>query len=232
MIEILNLPEPGTAEFQNALTERGIKHRVTWKIPRGISRGIAKPKAVRRALGWRISNNINPVVIGGTGNYHHLTYGLCANLQEPFGYIHIDRHSDFGDKDSLYISMGGFVGHLLSHTNSKAGLLIGCDQRKEVQTAPYTHLGELEDRLHRELADFPDKVYVSVDLDVLNPLEFNSGYNTGKMTVKQLFGAIDIILAKKSCIGGDIFGYAGDDKASLNTAVECILKIHNAVFSL
>jgi len=226
MIEILNLPKPGATEFQNAFNQKGVLNRVTWRIPPRISNGIVKPKSVKRALGWRISNKKNPVVIGGIGSYHHLTYGLCANLQESFGYVHIDRHSDYGDKDSSYICMGGFVEHLLSYTKAEAGLLIGCDQRIETPTINHTQLGELEKRLHQELTSFPDRVYISVDLDVLDPLEFNSGYSTGKMSVRQLFQALDIISERKRIIGGDIFGYAGNSEDSLNTAIECILKIY------
>ena len=229
MIEILNLPEKTTREFQESLDQKGILNKVTWKIPPNISKGIVKPSSVRRALWWRIKHKQNPVVLGGSGNYHHLTYGLCANITQPFGYIHIDRHSDFGDKDSKFISMGGFVEHLLTYTNAQAGLLVGCDQKSETSTINYTQLGELERKMHKELAGFPEKVYVSVDLDVLSPTEFFSGYETGQMTVKQLFDALDIISSQKKIIGGDICGYAGNDPPSLTTAIKCILKIDESV---
>ncbi len=230
MIEILQLPEPSTREFQDSLNRMGVENRVTTEIPQGIvSGGIVNPDSVKRALGWRIRKKKRPVVIGGNGNYHHLTYGLCANIEEPFGYIHIDRHSDFGDKNSPYICMGGFVEHLLSRTNAQAGLLIGCDQRIETPTIPFTHLGELNERLRSELIGFPDNVYISVDLDVLVPYQFNSGYDTGKMTLRQLFQALDTIVGQKKVIGGDIVGYLGNDAESLDSALECILKIHSHV---
>ena len=229
MIEVLQLPETTTNEFCQSLKERAIPHRVTRGIPQSISKGIVKPAEVKRALWWRIKNKQNPLVIGGSGNYHHLTYGLCANITEPFGYIHIDRHSDFGDKSSEYISMGGFVEHLLTYTKAQAGLLVGCDQRAETPTIHYTKLGELERRMQQELKGLPERVYVSVDLDVLAPSEFYSGYETGQMTVRKLFNALDTISDQKKIIGGDIFGYPGNDEPSLDTAIKCILKISEGV---
>lgn len=229
MIEILQVPEKTTDEFSLSLKHQSLSHRVTWKLSRDIAKGLVKPAEVKRALWWRIKHVQNPVVLGGNGNYHHLTYGLCANIARPFGYIHIDRHSDFGDKDFKYISMGGFVDYLLTSTRAQAGLLIGCDSRTEVPTISYTHLSKLEDRLDQELNKFPQNVYVSVDLDVLTPVEFHSGYETGQMTVKQLFDALDTISKQKKIIGGDVFGYAGNDESSLNTAIRCILKIDQSV---
>lgn len=229
MIEILNMPLPATIQFKDILDQRGVPNRVTWRIPQRISESIVKPESVKRALSWRIKNRENPVVIGGAGSYHHLTYGLCANLKRPFGYIHIDRHSDFGDQALPYICMGGFVESLITHTSAQAGLLIGCDQRTEIPTIPYTHLGELEERLSKELLAFPQEVYISVDLDVLDPSQFNSGYDTGKMKVEQLFHTLDSISRKKSIIGGDIFGCAENDKNSFDVAIDCILKIHDNI---
>lgn len=235
MIEILNTPLQPKKQFKELLDQRGVQNRTTWGISGSV---FAKPSSLKRALGWRIKNSEKPVVIGGTGSYHHLTYGLCANLKQPFGYIHIDGHSDFGDKSLSYICMGGFVESLLANTKAEAGLLIGCDEMAKslighdemvkATIIPSTHLGELEERLDKDLTNFPRDVYVSVDLDVLDPSEFDSGYDTGKMKSEQLFKTLDSIAAQKKIIGGDIFGCLGNDKDSLDIALNCILKIHES----
>lgn len=241
MIEILSVPKPDTTEFVQALEQRGVAWRVTKKIPeRKWWRGNwfggnvyyasdINPNIVKQAIEEALIS-INPTVINGTGDFHHLTYGICARLKESFGYIHIDHHADFGDKNNDFINMGAFVAYLLTHTNANGGLLVGCNNTYSQQcpTIPYNECHTIKKQLPLYLEQLPQQVYVSVDLDVLTPETFTSGYESGQLTPEMLVDILDMICEKKTLVGGDICGYVGNDPQSLEIAIETIVKIHIA----
>lgn len=241
MIEILSVPQPDINEFVQPLEQRGIAWRVTKKIPkRRWWRGNwfggnvyyapnINPEIVKQAL-EEVLTSTNPVVINGTGDFHHLTYGVCARLKEPFGYIHIDNHADFGDKNDEFINMGAFVDYLLTNTHANGGLLIGCNNtyKKKCPILSYNECHTIKKQLPQYLEQLPQQVYVSVDLDVLTPETFTSGYESGQLTPEILFNILDMICEKKTLVGGDICGYAGNDPPSLEIAIETIVKIHTA----
>jgi len=71
------------------------------------------------------------VVLNGSGNYHHLTYGFCRGILEQDGndytVLHFDRHGDSRGY-SWMLDCGNFLGKLVRDSDhAKKGIIIGAD---------------------------------------------------------------------------------------------------------
>ena len=221
MIEVLDGPGPGAEQYVSELERRGLSFSVT-----GLPNFLFQINVNRCLLRWGMRLGLKRstrLVLNEDGNAHHLTYGICANLKDDFGYIHFDRHSDYGTTDVRTVCMGGFVARLLEDTRAVDSLFIGCDQPLGHKTIPSDDYSKLVD-LIPTLNELPAQVYVSVDLDVLKPEEFSSGYTTGTMTRAQLTRALEQIIANKEVLGIDICGYSGEDISSLDYVVDLALR--------
>jgi len=80
----------------------------------------------------KLAEGERALVVYGSGEYHHFTYGLCmlANrISDDFCYIHIDHHHDWWDHYNDSIDCGNFVRAIFEDTNVKKDvrnvLLIG-----------------------------------------------------------------------------------------------------------
>lgn len=71
------------------------------------------------------------VVLNGSGNYHHLTYGFCRGIVEQddkdYTILHFDRHGD-SRQYSWMLDCGNFLGKLIRDSDhASKGIIIGAD---------------------------------------------------------------------------------------------------------
>ncbi|MBO4605935.1 MAG: hypothetical protein J5667_05295 [Bacteroidales bacterium] len=124
-----------------------------------------------------------------TGDYHYLSYFRGRQITEPFELILLDNHTDdFDDADCL--SCGNWV-------------------RALRRDAPMSFQAE-----RRNPLSLP--VFLSIDLDVLNPNEFKTNWDQGTMTFDELMETIRSIAAQRRIIAIDICGGITESKGALS----------------
>lgn len=124
-----------------------------------------------------------------TGDYHYLSYFRGRQITEPFELILLDNHTDdFDDADCL--SCGNWVRALRND-------------------APMSFQAE-----RRNPLSLP--VFLSIDLDVLNPNEFKTNWDQGTMTFDELQETIRSIAAQRRIIAIDICGGITESKGALS----------------
>lgn len=153
----------------------------------------------------------NTLLLGSSGSHHHLTYGLVSDIDEDrIGYIHIDNHSDAPyrpEKTEKNVLHSCFTSDIYELEHVGEALLIGSSyapfrsvSRKELLQDDYNDL------VDEHLRAMPDRVYVSVDLDVLNRNHVSTRFSQGDMDFKQLEEILGRITSEKDVVGADIFG--------------------------
>jgi hypothetical protein len=127
----------------------------------------------------------------GTGDYHYQTLFWLERIREPFALVLFDHHPD--DQPGAFLpellSCGGWV--------AQARLLPRC----------------ATDLWIRDAADFPAlatlpplPVYLSVDLDVLDPAYARTDWDQGRMTLEELRSALGRLRATHRVLGIDLCG--------------------------
>lgn len=165
----------------------------------------------------------------GHGMYHHLTYGLCKyadSISKKYSYIHLDHHPDSfitpEERALRLLNCNNFVPPILEDTNAQNVLYLGSEKIEEefyggIRTAKYEKSGSMREnvsgffkveKLERLIDSLEDDVYISMDLDVMNPQEIVTDYNRGYLTKKGLFDVLAMIKRTKRIIGADIVGYS------------------------
>ena len=223
MINLIDFSDRITQDYLRALKQKSLDHRL-----------VRNPDFLEQIKREISEDNILPVTINGSGQYHHLTYGICNQIQFPFGYLHIDAHEDAQSRQEIW--GGGFVEQIVNETRATAAICWGIPiaykfswsyfHSKERERG-YTNLEAYEVDFLKVIDFLPDRVYVSVDLDVLK--DFCSDYTCGIMSKEQLFLSLNLIAKRKKIIGGDICGYTGNHQECLETVIETIWKIEQAV---
>lgn len=134
-----------------------------------------------------------------TGDYHYLSYFRGRQITEPFELILLDNHTDdFDDADCL--SCGNWVRAL----RRDAPMSFQAEQRN-----PLSFRAE-----RRNPLSLP--VFLSIDLDVLNPNEFKTNWDQGTMTFDELLETIRSIAAQHRIIAIDICGGITESKGALS----------------
>ncbi|MGC6512643.1 MAG: agmatinase [Parvibaculales bacterium] len=171
---------------------------------------------LRQLTGEITSNGQIPVTLGGE---HSLSYGAVMGvvdaLQEPVGLVHIDAHADFRD---------AYQGHKHSHASvmnllAKEGLPMASfgvrALSQEEDEARRTHGVITYDAVMLvrqniacvELpADFPENIYVTFDLDGLDPsvLPATGTPVPGGLGYYQALDLVRTSLAGRRCVGIDV----------------------------
>ena len=232
-IYIIGVPENGVDELDSGLIKLGVEtERI--ELPDSIAEKTMIPLKKMTRWGAKSFTGKTPVVVNGSGNYHHLTYGICSSIPEQFGYIHFDRHDDLGGATQGYVTMAAFVTPMMFNTSAEDYMMVGSyhDGSKSIG---FRSIDDWERRLPGLLEQLPGDVYVSVDLDVLDPEKFYSGYDCGTMQPSQLMSALEMIGEKKVVVGGDICGYIGSSSGRLledskRISLETILKLRDMAY--
>jgi len=169
-----------------------------------------------------------PIIVGGD---HSLEYPNVAGVADVYGkgnvgVIHFDAHYDAGESEMGHlISHGQPVrrlvneGHVLGKNYIQVGLRgywpgeDGFEWMRE-QGFRYHTMAEIQrdgwdavmERVLREASDGPEKLYISLDVDVLDP-SYAPGTGTpepGGLTNRELFPLIRRLCAENNMVGFDL----------------------------
>ncbi len=143
--------------------------------------------------------------------YHHLTYGLVKGVEEEdIGYIHIDNHHDAAnlrEKGEENLLFSSFVSDIGSLDSVSSILLIGAYYHSlDCISDEVMEKEDWREILREKLDDFPDKVYVSIDLDILDKSLMETSFGQGVLDLNELEDLIEIIREEKEVVAGDIYG--------------------------
>jgi len=145
--------------------------------------------AVRKAAGELPLNAIHRC---GDGNYHYLTLFFLERIKEKYELVLFDNHPD--DQACAFsdgmISCGSWRLNARKLDNQKGELWI-------------RDASDLSDEW-LESSDLP--VYISIDLDVLDPQFIQTVWDQGNMTPDELLIAAERIFKARRVIGIDICG--------------------------
>ncbi len=169
-----------------------------------------------------------PMVIGGD---HSLEYPNVAAMAEVYGkenvgVIHFDAHYDAGESETGHlISHGQPIrrlieeGHILGKNYIQVGLRGYWPDKEGFQWMRehgfrYHTMAEIErdgwdrvmEKVLREALDGPKKLYISLDIDVLDP-SYAPGTGTpepGGLTTRELFPLLRCLCAENNLVGFDL----------------------------
>ncbi len=155
------------------------------------------------------------LVIYGSGSFHHYTYGLCRaadRLSKGYCYIHFDYHDDYDTDNPQRLGCGSFVNAILQDTHAAQAIFIGTSipWKQSIHSIGCSGKEETISDLERTLKKNPQDVYLSFDLDVMDPSEISTDYSMGDMGADELVRLIEMIKGKKRIIGADVLGYSRD----------------------
>ena len=135
----------------------------------------------------------------GTGDYHYQTLFWLERVSVPFQLILFDHHPD--DQEGAFgkelISCGGWVARA-----RRLPMLCGDLWIKEAADLPALDT----------LPDLP--VYLSVDLDVLDPAWARTDWDQGTMTLDDLRTALQTVCASRPLLGVDLCGGMTEEKGA------------------
>lgn len=179
-----------------------------------------------------------PVTLGGE---HSLSYGAVAGvaraLKHPIGIVQIDAHADLrvayqGEKHSHASVM-----HLLTQEGirlAQFGVRALCTQEAESRTQNQVFHVDAEELVVGNIhavdlpADFPNLIYVSFDVDGLDPslMPATGTPVPGGLAYYQALHLVEHALKGRRCVGFDVVELAPNGNAAWNfTAAQIAYRI-------
>jgi agmatinase len=180
--------------------------------------------AIEATVGQVLAAGVMPVVLGGDHSVSEPAIRACAAVHGPVGVVHFDTHTDTGaEVFGVERSHGTFMrrlvdaGHVAGARYAQIGLRgywpgeaeFGWQAEQGI-TSLFMH--EVRDLGIREVAARaiaavgPGPVYLTVDVDVLDPA-FIPGTGTpepGGMTATDLLLAVRTVAAQLELVGADV----------------------------
>lgn len=170
---------------------------------------------IRQRLKKRKNKRITLI---GSGNYHYVSYLFLSEIKEPFSLVLFDYHTDMLDVQCHgVLSCGSWVLEALRNNPMlQKVLIIGVNQeyiklipqsfqdRVLVITDSMIEQGDYS--LESVLAELTDKVYISIDKDVLDCKDAFTNWEQGTMTLEELTRNITYVAKTKKISGVDICG--------------------------
>ncbi|WP_368188297.1 agmatinase [Aestuariibius sp. HNIBRBA575] len=173
-----------------------------------------------------VENGKIPVTLGGE---HSLTYGavmgVMRGLGKPVGIVQIDAHADLriayqGEKHSHASVM-----HLLSEQGvrlAQFGVRALCQQEAESREKYDVFFRDAEELVVNNIFevdlpdDFPELVYVSFDVDGLDPSQMPATGTPvpGGLSYYQALRLVEHCLKGRTCVGLDVVELAPDGNAA------------------
>jgi agmatinase len=179
-----------------------------------------------------------PVTLGGE---HSLTYGavmgVARALDRPVGLVQIDAHADLRVAYEGEVHSHASVMHLLAEEGvrlAQFGVRALCQQEVESRDRNGVFWRDAEelvtDRIHRiELPDdFPELVYVSYDVDGLDPSQMPPTGTPvpGGLDYYQSLHLVESALKGRKCVGFDVVELAPDGNAAWDfTAAQIVYRL-------
>ncbi|WP_372570339.1 agmatinase [Ruegeria jejuensis] len=179
-----------------------------------------------------------PVTLGGE---HSLTYGAVTGvaraLGKPVGIVQIDAHADLrvayqGEKHSHASVM-----HLLAEDGvrlAQFGVRALCQQEAESRAAHHVFYHDAEDLVTHDFhrvdlpEDFPEHVYVSFDVDGLDPslMPATGTPVPGGLGYYQALHLVEHALKGRTCVGFDVVELAPDGNTAWDfTAAQIVYRL-------
>ena len=163
----------------------------------------------------RIWEKIKPYGIQGihyidSGNYHYITKIITDHIDEPFGLVMYDHHTDMQiPMVPGMMSCGDWAGQALSQNkNLRQLVMVGPPEKDIDQTleshngsqsgrllifsAEDLHGGLLENKLKLIRTDLP--LYISIDKDVLETEDCETNWSQGDMSIDGLERLLGVFL--------------------------------------
>lgn len=163
----------------------------------------------------RIWEKIKPYGIQGihyidSGNYHYITKIITDHIDEPFGLVMYDHHTDMQiPMVPGMMSCGDWAGQALSQNKNLRQLVIVGPPEKDIDqtlesyngsqsgrllifSAEDLHGGLLEDKLKLIRTDLP--LYISIDKDVLGTEDCETNWSQGDMSIDGLERLLGVFL--------------------------------------
>ena len=163
----------------------------------------------------RIWEKIKPYGIQGihyidSGNYHYITKIITDHIDEPFGLVMYDHHTDMQiPMVPGMMSCGDWAGQALSQNKKLRQLVIVGPPEKDIDqtlesyngsqsgrllifSAEDLHGGLLEDKLKLIRTDLP--LYISIDKDVLGTEDCETNWSQGNMSIGGLERLLGVFL--------------------------------------
>lgn len=163
----------------------------------------------------RIWEKIKPYGIQGihyidSGNYHYISKIITDHIDEPFGLVMYDHHTDMQiPMVPGMMSCGDWAGQALSQNKNLRQLVIVGPPEKDIDqtlesyngsqsgrllifSAEDLHGGLLEDKLKLIRTDLP--LYISIDKDVLGTEYTETNWSQGDMSIDGLERLLSVFL--------------------------------------
>ena len=188
----------------------------------------------------RIWEKIKPYGIQGihyidSGNYHYITKIITDHIDEPFGLVMYDHHTDMQiPMVPEMMSCGDWAGQALSQNKNLRQLVIVGPPESDIEQALESYSGSqsgrlltfsaedlhgdlLENKLKLIRTDLP--LYISIDKDVLGTEYTETNWSQGDMSIYGLERLLSVFLGgqgeeKNSDACRNDEGYAGDIRHS------------------
>lgn len=147
----------------------------------------------------------------GNGNYHYVTYLLLREIKDPFSLILFDNHTDAKTPDSLpgLLTCSSWVKEAAKLPHLVKIILIGTGERnlrlrdagEKVLLWPDPEQGgDLLSAIPTE------RVYISIDKDVLDRAYAATNWDHGTMHLTELLKVLQALVRSKQVLGVDICG--------------------------
>lgn len=153
------------------------------------------PERLTEILSGHFESGI--VTACGSGEFHHFTYGICADVDVEFDYYHLDNHEDRDNVWGYELDCGNFVPVL--------------EQLPQVKKVIWNE-SDITDR----------NLYLSIDLDILSEDVFTTKYDCGDWNVEQLLNRVEQLNKDNNIIGTDIHGYYTGDLIVYNEVIDIL----------
>ena len=163
----------------------------------------------------RIWEKIKPYGIQGihyidSGNYHYISKIITDHIDEPFGLVMYDHHTDMQiPMVPEMMSCGDWAGQALSQNKNLRQLVIVGPPEKDIDqtlesyngsqsgrllifSAEDLHGGLLENKLKLIRTDLP--LYISIDKDVLGTEDCETNWSQGDMSIDGLERLLGVFL--------------------------------------
>jgi N1-aminopropylagmatine ureohydrolase len=179
-----------------------------------------------------------PVTLGGE---HSLSYGAVTGvaraLDQPVGLVQIDAHADLRVAYQGEPHSHASVMHLLAESGiplAQFGVRAICTQEVENRTKYNVFHSDAEELVTRNThavdlpADFPDLIYVSFDVDGLDPslMPATGTPVPGGLGYYQALHLIEHALKGRRCVGFDVVELAPDGNAAWDfTAAQIVYRL-------
>ena len=153
----------------------------------------------------------------GSGDFHHLSLAILANIKIPFTLVVFDNHTDLMNMNKGYISCGSWIRESFRLKWLKSVIIIGVNPDDEALKFIHPFSKPIHiilsrtqtssKKMYEIIKEIKTKsLYVSIDKDVLNSACASTNWNQGSMDINELIDYLNILIAAKKLIGMDICG--------------------------